>query len=189
MDGFDPAELARIRRYGRPDWRRLWPPGWERGLNPAQIEAQRKEFAKRERAFETPLARRLRKEAEERAQIEQERLEAELQEEIEREALAMKTDVASMRLELTLAELRWKAECAERKRQADLAWERFMAAFKRGDFRRKANFDPDQPRDELGRWTDAGGENNVGDAAAPESSDESVPADNLCNSRNTALAP
>src|SRR5262249_32657026 len=35
--------------------------------------------------------------------------------------------------------------------------ERFMAAFKRGDFRQKANFNPDQPRDELGRWTDAGG--------------------------------
>ena len=82
MDDFDPAELARIRRYGRADWRRLWPPGWERGLNPAQIAAQRKEFAKWERAFETPLARRLRKEAEERAQMEQERLQAEIERDV-----------------------------------------------------------------------------------------------------------
>ena len=173
MDDFDPAELARIRRYGRPDWRRLWPAGWERGLTPAQIAAQRKEYAKWERAFETPLARRLRKQAEEREQIERERLQAE----IERDVLAIKAEFASLRTELLWAELRWKAECAERKRKADLRWERFMAAWKRGDFRRKANFDPDQPRDEQGRWTDAGGENNVGDAAVPESSDESVPAD------------
>jgi hypothetical protein len=133
--------------------RRLIPPGWERGLTPAQIAAQRREIAKWERAFETPLARRLRKQQEE----EQARLEAEQQEEIEREVLAMKAELASMRAELIRDELRWKAEVAERKRKADLAWERFIAAFKRGDFRGKANFNPDQPRDELGRWTDAGG--------------------------------
>ena len=50
-----------------------------------------------------------------------------------------------------------------------------MAAFLRGDFRSKANFNPDQPRDEQGRWTD--GANSVGDAAAGDSSDESLPAD------------
>lgn len=157
MNDFDPAELERIRRYGRADWRRLVPPGWERGLTPEQIKAQRTEIAKWERAFETPLARRLRKQQEAREAEEQARPEAGQQEEIEREALAMKAELASMRLELVLAEFRWKAECAERKRQADLAWERFMAAFKRGDFRRKANFNPDQPRDELGKWTDADG--------------------------------
>jgi len=134
MDDFDPAELARIRRYGRADWRRLIPPGWERGLTPAQIEAQRREIAKRERAFEAPLARRLRKEQEEREQIERERLEAE----IEQEVLAMKAEVASLRAELIRDELRWKAECAEAKRKADIAWERFMAAWKRGDFRRRS---------------------------------------------------
>src|SRR4051812_45051827 len=140
MDDFDPAELERFRRYGRADWRRLIPPGWERGLTSAQIEAQRKEIAKWERAFETPLARCLRKEKEEREREEQEHLDAEQQEEIEREALAMKAELASLRVELVWAELRWKAECAERKRRADIAWERFMAAFKHGDFRQKANF-------------------------------------------------
>src|SRR5436190_17877422 len=96
----------------------------------------------RDLAFETPLARRLRKEAEERAQIEQARLEREHREEIERKVLAMKAELASLRVQLVWAELRWKAECAERKRRADIAWERFMAAFRRGDFapRAKTNF-------------------------------------------------
>jgi hypothetical protein len=170
MDDFDPAELERIRRCGRADWKRLIPPGWERGLTPAQIAAQRREIAKWERAFETPLARRLRKEQEERKQIERERLDAE----IERDVLAMKAEFASLRRDLLWAELRWKAECAERKRKADLAWDRFIAAWKRGDFRQKANFNPDQPRDEMGRWTDVGGD---GDAAAADSSDAAVPAD------------
>ncbi|MEJ0075985.1 MAG: hypothetical protein WDO17_11155 [Alphaproteobacteria bacterium] len=159
MDDFDPAELERIRRFGRADWRRFVRPGWERFVRPAGREAQRKEFAKWERAFETPMARRLRKEQEEREQIERERLEAEHRAEIDREALAIKAELASLRVELVWAELRWKAECAERKRRADLRWERFMAAFLRGDFRHKAGFDPSQLRVpagnsvQSGRWT------------------------------------
>ncbi|MEA2876065.1 MAG: hypothetical protein QOF14_1261 [Hyphomicrobiales bacterium] len=60
----------------------------------------------------------------------------------------MKAELASLRVELVWAELRWKAECAERKRRADIAWERFKAAFMRGDFAPggKANFNPQQPR-------------------------------------------
>jgi hypothetical protein len=76
-----------------------------------------------------------------------------------------------------LADLRWKAEVAERKRRADIARERVKAAFLRGDFaaRNKANFNPDQPRDELGRWTSEGG------ASAPpsgETDDQNVGAGN-----------
>jgi hypothetical protein len=50
----------------------------------------------------------------------------------------------------------WEAKCAAHKRWADAAWKRVMAAFMRGDFapRAKAGFNPDQPRDELGRWAD-----------------------------------
>ena len=84
-------------------------PDCERGLTQEQIKAQREDFAIRDRAFETPLARRLRKQQEERDRDEQERLEAEHQAEIEREALAMKTELASLRVELVWAELRWKA--------------------------------------------------------------------------------
>jgi len=117
----DLIKIEHYRRFLRPDWRRLLPPEPERGLTCEQIKAQRHDFMLRDRAFETPLARRLRKEREEREREEQERLEAEHREEIEREALAMKAELASLRVELVWAELRWKAECAERKRRADIA--------------------------------------------------------------------
>ena len=48
----------------------------------------------RDLAFETPRERRLRKEAEERAQVEQERLETEHRADIERKALELKADLA-----------------------------------------------------------------------------------------------
>jgi len=177
-------DLARIeyhRRFLRPDWRRWLPPDPERGLTCEQIKAQRHDFMLRDRAFETPLSRRLRKEREEREAEEQERLEAEHRFEIEREALAMKAELASLRVELVWAELRWKAECAGRKRKADIAWERFKAAFMRGDFapRDKAKFNPSQPRvpagnPDGGQWTDGGdNDDRPSDAASNEDNDSS----------------
>src|SRR5205809_189042 len=80
----DLIAIENYRRFLRPDWRRWLPGDPERGLTPEQIKAQRHDFMLRDLAFETPLARRLRKEAEERAQIEQARLEREHREEIER---------------------------------------------------------------------------------------------------------
>jgi len=137
MNTDDIAKIERYRRFLRPDWRRWLPGELERGLTPEQIKAQRHDFMLRDRAFETPLGRRLREEKEEREREKQAALEAKHQAEIEREALKLK---------------------------ADLAWERFKAAFMRGDFApsAKANFNPDQPRDELGRWTDAGIGHNQG---------------------------
>jgi len=159
----DLIKIEHYRRFLRPDWRRLLPPDPERGLTCEQIKSQRHDFMLRDRAFETPLARRMRKEQEAREREEQERLEAEHREEIEREALAMKAGLAPLRVELVWAELRWKAECVERKRRADIAWERFKATFMRGDFapRGKANFNPDQPRmpagnPDGGQWADGG---------------------------------
>ena len=104
---------------------------------------------------------------------EQERLDAEHRAEIEREALEIKAELAALRLERAEQQRTWEAECAARKRKADLAWERLMAAFMRGDLAHKANFDPDQPRDELGRWTDTGQgtgeeESQIGDDAAAD---------------------
>jgi hypothetical protein len=159
----DLIAIENYRRWLRPDWRRFLPPDPERGLTREQIKAQRHDFMLRDRAFETALARRLRKEAEEREQIERARLEREHWEAIEREALKLKADLAALRLELVSAGLRWKAEVAERKRRADIAWERFIAAFKRGEFasHRKANFNPRQPRvpagnSDGGQWTSGG---------------------------------
>jgi hypothetical protein len=126
----DPREAARLeehyRRWLRPDWRRFVRHDWERFVHPAQHAAMREDFAIRDRAFETPLARRLRKQNEAR--------------------------------EGEQREIDWEAECAERKHRADLAWERFKAAFLRGDLapHRKANFNPNQPRVPKGRGTESG---------------------------------
>lgn len=150
MDDFDPVELERVRRHGRPDWRRFVRPDWERYVHPAGHAAMRKQFALWDRAFETPRMRR-------------QRAEQELQERAEQIALERK--LAAIEQEFEARERAWEAECAARKRKADLAWERLMAAFMRGDFARKANFNPDQPRDELGRWTDTdGGGSGINDS-------------------------
>ena len=68
-------------------------------------------------------------------------LEAEHEREIERAALELKAELAALRVELLWAELR-----------------------------RKAGFDPDQPRDEQGRWTDSG--ENEGVSGGRENSNE-----------------
>ena len=166
MKPSDDARIEHYRRFGRPDWRRWLRPDWERRVNPAEREAMRKDFALRDRAFETPMARRRREENEAREREEQAALEAENQREIEHEALKAKAELASLRFELMMDELRrkaWQAECAERKRRADVAWERFKAAFMRGDFapRQKASLNPSQPRvpsgnPDGGQWTEAG---------------------------------
>ncbi len=119
MNDFDPVEVERIRRWGRPDWRRFVRPDWERFVHPAGHAAMRKQFALRDRAFETPGERRLRLEHEER-----ERLDAEHRAEIEHEALEIKAELAALRLERAEQQRAWEAECAARKRKADLAWER-----------------------------------------------------------------
>jgi hypothetical protein len=158
MNTDDLRKIEYYRRWLRPDWRR-WPrPDCERGLTREQIKAQRHDFMLRDRAFETPLARRLRKEQEEREQIEQERLEAEHRAEIEREALRIKAEIAALRVELVWAEFRRKAEIAEHKRRADIAWERFKAALLRGDFapRSKAGFNPSQARVPAGNSIESG---------------------------------
>lgn len=142
----DPKDLTRIeyhRRYSRPDWRRFVRADWERRVSPAEREAIRKDLALCDLAFETPLARRRRKEQEAREQEEREALEAKHRREIEREALDLKAELAALRVELLWAELR-----------------------------RKAGFNPDQPRDEQGRWTDSG-HGTSGDGVGVRSGDDS----------------
>ena len=129
MDADDAARIAHYRRCGRPDWRRFVRPDWERYVHPAGHAAMRKEFALLDRAFETPLAKRLREENETREREELERLEAKHQAEIEREALAIRADIAAPRVELM-----WLAIC------------------------RSAKFNPNQPRvpagdPDGGQWT------------------------------------
>jgi hypothetical protein len=138
------ARLAHIRRWGRPDFERWLRPDWERYVHPAGHDAVRREIELHRKAFEPPpcASLRLRDEA-----IERERLREEA---IERERL--REEQAALE-----SELAWQARCAEHKRRADAAWDRFMAVL-RQYLSQKAGFNPDQPRDELGRWTDNGGE-------------------------------
>lgn len=53
--------------------------------------------------------------------------------------------------------------------QCDVAALRFQFALRRHAIALKAGFDPDQPRDELGQWTDAGGNASVDDSDAADS--------------------
>src|SRR3954452_20803914 len=94
------VSIERYRLFLRPDWGRWLAGDPERGLTPRQIKAQRRDFMLRDRAFETPLARRLCKERKEREREEQGRLEAEHKEAIEREVLSLKAHIASLRFEL-----------------------------------------------------------------------------------------
>jgi ribosomal protein L29 len=107
----------------------------------------REDFALRDRAFETPLARRWREEKETREREQQAALEAEHQREIEHEALKLKAELASLRFELAMDALR-----------------------------RKAGFNPQQPRmpagnPDGGQWAEGGG-GGPGEAADVQPSPE-----------------
>ena len=105
MDAREAARLEEYyRRWLRPDWRRWLHPDWERRVPPGERAAMREDFAIRDRAFETPRARRLREQTEAREREEQEAIEAEHQAEIEHEALKVKAELAELRYELTWAE-------------------------------------------------------------------------------------
>ena len=129
MQEDDAAELEHIRRWVRPDFERFLRPDWERYVHPAGHEAVRRRIALCKAAFEPWQARRLREMRAEQAREEEAALEAQHQREIEREALDLKAELAALRVELLWAQLN-----------------------------RKAGFNPDQPRDEQGRWTDSGEE-------------------------------
>lgn len=51
---------------------------------------------------------------------------------------------------------------------ADLTCVRFLVADVRCRLQRKAGFDPDQPRDDHGRWTDAGGSDGAAPTFSPD---------------------
>lgn len=71
------------------------------------------------------------------------------------------TTAASADLSDRLTRLRWRISCLAFKEAAG----RFEALRRAGEARRlRAKYDPNQPRDELGRWTDAGGSNEFSSA-------------------------
>jgi hypothetical protein len=131
MHDDEAARREHIRRWVRPDFERFLRHDWERYVTPAGRDAVRRRIAECKAAFEPPQARRLREENEARERERQAALEAQHQCELEREALELKAELAALRVELLWAELR-----------------------------RKAGFNPDQPRVpachgiESGRWAD-----------------------------------
>src|ERR1044072_2445323 len=147
----DLIAIEQYRRWLRPNWRLWLHPDCERGLTPEQIKAQRHDFMLRDRAFEPPITRRLRNEAEERAQIERARLEREHEEATERDVRNLRA--SHERLKAELAEINY-----------ELAWRRIIRKFR-----------PDQPRvpagnPDGGQWISGdgadSGRSDVGDSGA-----------------------
>ncbi len=62
-------------------------------------------------------------------------------------------------LERKQREAEWDARDALLKLKADISWDRLMCVLQRY-LSQKAGFNPDQPRDEQGRWTDGGRESS-----------------------------
>src|SRR5262249_7781423 len=83
---------------------------------------------------------------------------------LEQKLWAIRRDLAAIKAELAArrAARERAAEAAQIK--CDIAWERFVQTYKRYVEQQKAGFNPDQPRDELGRWTDAGRDGGSTDA-------------------------
>lgn len=172
MHDHEAARRAHIRRWVRPDFERWLRPDWERYVHPAGHEAVRRHIAECKAAFEPPPCARERLRD---AQIERERL--------REEKAAIEREQA------------WEAACAERKRKADLAWERFKTTLARylAQQRLARKYSPDQPRvpagsSEGGQWTSGRGQGTEGsdgigddrsvysDAVSQTADDEENPA-------------
>jgi hypothetical protein len=68
---------------------------------------------------------------------------------------AARKDEEEAELEREQRNAEWEAQDALLKLKADIAWDRFMRVLRR-HLSQKAGFNPNQPRDEQGRWSDGG---------------------------------
>jgi hypothetical protein len=140
MVWFNPLyEEHQRRRFTRPDGQRFIRPDAHRFLTPAGIAEEKR--AAQARA-DAALA------------AEQKALDEELWR-IRRDLTALKTELALARA----AELR---EAEELRIKSNLAFDRFLRGLKRQAEQRKAGFNPDQPRDDHGKWTDGGQTRDAG---------------------------
>jgi|SRR5688572_7486714 len=119
-------------RWQRHDWQRFMRHDPHRFLTPAGIAEQK---------------RAAQAEADAALAAEQKAFEEELWQ-VRRDLAALKGALAARRA----ARLR-EAEAPRHK--SDFAWERFIETFKRYVEQQKAGFNPDQPRDDHGKWTDS----------------------------------
>jgi len=82
--------------------------------------------------------------------------EAEERETFERELLEVRRELDELKLELAARRAARLKEAEALRRKSDLAWDQFFRTFKRYAAQQKAGFNPDQPRDDHGKWTDSG---------------------------------
>ncbi len=167
MAWIDPRYEAERRKYWtRPDAYRFAPPGSPEAKMPGWLD---------------PWMTRVRfKEAHEdeaRAQAAAE------QEALEREIAELRRDWEELKREIAArdAATRLVAEVARIK--SDIAWDRFLSTFKRYAEQQKAGFNPDQPRDEFGKWTDSGRD------AGKEGSDDRARSTDITAQRRIGSRP
>jgi len=84
---------------------------------------------------------------------------------LERELLEIRRELDEVKLALAARRAARLKEAEALRRKSDLAWDHFIRTFKRYAEQQKAGFNPDQPRDDHGKWTDSG---RTGDAGKDE---------------------
>ncbi len=68
----------------------------------------------------------------------------------------MRRELDELKRELAARRAARLREAEALRRKSDLAFERFLHTYKRYAEQQKAGFNSDQPRDDHGKWTDAG---------------------------------
>ena len=80
----------------------------------------------------------------------------------QREVLELRRECDELKREIAARRAAREREAEAVRRKSDLAWERFLSTFKRYAEQQKAGFNPDQPRDDHGKWTDGGRSGDAG---------------------------
>jgi hypothetical protein len=81
---------------------------------------------------------------------------------LQRELLEVRRELDGVKLALAARRAAQQRELEIQRRKSDLAWDQFIRTFKRYADQQKAGFNPDQPRDDHGKWTDGGRSGDAG---------------------------
>lgn len=138
MAWVDPRYLEHLRkRFTRADAYRLAPPGTPEAKMPGYLHP-----SARIAAFE-------------KAQQEEAAREA-AWEECQREVAEVRRDWEDLKREIAARDAAAQRAIEAARIKSDLAWDHFIRTFKRYAEQQKAGFNPGQPRDDHGKWTDSG---------------------------------
>ena len=81
---------------------------------------------------------------------------------LERELLEIRRELDEVKFAFAARRAARERETEALRRKCDLAWDHFIRTFKRYAEQQKAGFNPDQPRDDRGKWTDSGRSGDAG---------------------------